>query len=194
MCRKQLGLRVILVHVPSQQILAYTLHFIDNKKSQIYIKHWWSNVFNWAFINDHVDLKVQNDKPTSSLPILMLSVTPEKTVGWMKYPSVPCLWPPHSSLAPSFFPLSISSRTFLNCSSLTWARYIAKVSARSHVINLYLLSNLFTYRVEDKWYHLWYVYLFTSTSQPSFNFLREANDHFKQQIFKASNHQQSSHQ
>lgn len=53
----------------------------------------------------------------SSLAIRMLSVTFEKTVGWTKYPLLPCREPPHSNLAPSFFPASISSRILLNCSS-----------------------------------------------------------------------------
>ena len=57
---------------------------------------------------------------TSSLPIRMSSVTSVKTVGCMKYPSVPCRPPPHASLAPSFFPLSIRPRILLNCSSSIW--------------------------------------------------------------------------
>ena len=54
---------------------------------------------------------------TSSLPILMFSVTSVNTVGSTKYPFGPRRAPPHASLAPSFFPLSISPRIFLNCSS-----------------------------------------------------------------------------
>ena len=57
---------------------------------------------------------------TSSLAILMSSFTPEKTVGCIKYPLSPCRAPPHSSLAPSFFPLSISSRILLNCSAFIY--------------------------------------------------------------------------
>lgn len=59
---------------------------------------------------------------TSSLAILMSSLTSEKTVGCMKYPLSPCRSPPHSSFAPSFFPLSIRSRILLNCSSSTYKR------------------------------------------------------------------------
>lgn len=53
--------------------------------------------------------------PTSSLAILMLSVTSEKTVGLMNSPLSSMADPPHSSLAPSFFPLSISSSILSNC-------------------------------------------------------------------------------
>lgn len=56
---------------------------------------------------------------TSSLAIVMLSVTFEKTVGSMKYPTFPCRWPPHSNLAPSFWPASIYLKTLLNISSST---------------------------------------------------------------------------
>lgn len=52
---------------------------------------------------------------TSSLAILMVSVTSEKTVGLMKRPLSSMAEPPHSSLAPSFFPLSIRSRILSNC-------------------------------------------------------------------------------
>lgn len=57
---------------------------------------------------------------TSSLAIVMLSVTSEKTVGFMKYPVSPKRSPPHSSLAPSDFPDLISLRTLLNISSSIW--------------------------------------------------------------------------
>lgn len=53
---------------------------------------------------------------TSSLAILMLSVTSENTVGFINRPLSSMARPPHSSLAPSFFPLSISSRILSNCS------------------------------------------------------------------------------
>lgn len=52
---------------------------------------------------------------TSSLAIRMVSVTSEKTVGLMKRPLSSIAEPPHSSLAPSFFPLSIRSRILSNC-------------------------------------------------------------------------------
>ena len=52
---------------------------------------------------------------TSSLAIRMVSVTSEKTVGLMKSPLSSMAEPPHSSLAPSFFPLSIRSRILSNC-------------------------------------------------------------------------------
>lgn len=52
---------------------------------------------------------------TSSLAILMLSVTSENTVGFINRPLSSMARPPHSSLAPSFFPLSISSRILSNC-------------------------------------------------------------------------------
>lgn len=45
----------------------------------------------------------------------MVSVTSEKTVGLMKSPLSSMAEPPYSSLAPSFFPLSIRSRILLNC-------------------------------------------------------------------------------
>jgi hypothetical protein len=40
----------------------------------------------------------------SSFAILILSVTPAKTVGSTKNPLVPCLLPPVSNLAPSDLP------------------------------------------------------------------------------------------
>lgn len=52
---------------------------------------------------------------TSSLAMRISSVTLEKTVGWMKSPCWPQADPPHSSVAPSLFPLSISSIILLNC-------------------------------------------------------------------------------
>ena len=50
-----------------------------------------------------------------ALAIRMVSVTSEKTVGLMKSPLSSMAEPPHSSLAPSFFPLSIRSRILSNC-------------------------------------------------------------------------------
>lgn len=52
---------------------------------------------------------------TSSLAMRISSVTFEKTVGWMKSPCWPHADPPHSSVAPSLFPLSISSIILSNC-------------------------------------------------------------------------------
>lgn len=58
----------------------------------------------------------------------MLSVTLEKTVGSMKYPTLPKRLPPASNLAPSFWPVSMYLKTFVNISSSTWGPFF--VSSR----------------------------------------------------------------
>lgn len=65
---------------------------------------------------------------TSSFAMRMSSVTLEKTVGWMKKPLFPPGPPPHSSLAPSFFPLSISASILSYCSLSIWMENIALIS------------------------------------------------------------------
>jgi hypothetical protein len=50
----------------------------------------------------------------SSLAIMLVSWTLEKTVGSMKYPLFPCLFPPHSNLAPYSTPLWMYPKTFSN--------------------------------------------------------------------------------
>lgn len=62
---------------------------------------------------------------TSSLAMRMWSLTPEKMVGWMKRLLLPTAAPPHSSLAPSFFPLSIRSIILSNCCLSIWSQHQA---------------------------------------------------------------------
>lgn len=65
-------------------------------------------------------LRTRHRALTSSLAMRMSSVTSEKTVGWMNSPFCPQAPPPHSSFAPSFFPLSISSRILSYCALSIW--------------------------------------------------------------------------
>lgn len=59
---------------------------------------------------------------TSSLAIRIWSLTFENTVGWMKSPCWPPGEPPHSRVAPSLFPLSISSIILSNCFWSIWGK------------------------------------------------------------------------
>lgn len=75
---------------------------------------------------------------TSSLAILMSSVTSLKTVGSMKYPVSPIFLPPVTSFAPSFFPLSISSRILFCCSKSIWNQ--SMYLCTKHVNILYIIN------------------------------------------------------
>lgn len=72
---------------------------------------------------------------TSSLAIRMLSVTSENTVGFINRPLSSMARPPHSSFAPSFFPLSISSRILSN-----WFWSICQTKRKKTSVSYYCSS------------------------------------------------------
>lgn len=74
----------------------------------------WLSLFSYSFTVVSSYKGSGDSHCTSSLAIRMLSVTSENTVGFMNRPLSSMARPPHSSLAPSFFPLSISSRILSN--------------------------------------------------------------------------------
>lgn len=97
--------------------------------------HWTKNLREWKHRRERtqiihvfvicVAVSVQVcvwEQSTSSLAIRISSVTFEKTVGWMKSPGWPHTAPPHSSVAPSRFPLSISSIILSNCFWSIWRK------------------------------------------------------------------------
>lgn len=74
---------------------------------------------------------VKESVVTSSLAMRMWSLTPEKMVGWMKSPLSATDAPPHSSLAPSFLPLSMRSMILPNCSLSIWSQRRAHNKSQS---------------------------------------------------------------
>jgi len=79
----------------------------------------------------------------SSLAIFMSSVTSLKTVGSMKYPLSPHLFPPHNMVAPSSCPFLMYPMMVLNYVWLTYGPYSVSLANGSPILTLLADSTAF---------------------------------------------------